>query len=83
MLKNQNAVTPVRLEPVTPWSHVKQSTTEPLGSLLYVLHERKGRGRAKEKENEREREGERSRERERRRERVGMIEGKGLRGKEE
>ena len=33
MLKDHDAVTPVRLEPVTPQSRVKTSTTEPLRSL--------------------------------------------------
>ena len=32
-LKDQNAVTPVRLEPSAPWSRVKHSTTEPLRFL--------------------------------------------------
>ena len=34
LLKDHNAVTPVRLEPATPRSRVKHSTTEPLRSLL-------------------------------------------------
>ena len=33
LLKHHNAVTPVRLEPATPRSRVKHSTTEPLRSL--------------------------------------------------
>ena len=33
LLKDHNAVTPLRLEPATPWSQVKLSTTEPLRSL--------------------------------------------------
>ena len=33
MLKDHNAVAPVRLKPVAPWSGFKHSTTEPLGSL--------------------------------------------------
>ena len=37
LLKDHNAVTPVRLEPATPRSRVKHSTTEPLGSLLDIL----------------------------------------------
>ena len=32
LLKDQNAVAPVRLEPAAPWSRVKHSTTEPLHS---------------------------------------------------
>ena len=33
LLKDHNAVTPVRLEPATPRSRVKHSTTKPLRSL--------------------------------------------------
>ena len=33
LLKNHNAVTPVRLEPAAPRSRFKHSTTEPLRSL--------------------------------------------------
>ena len=33
LLKDQNAVTPVRLEPAAPRSRVKDSTTEPLRPL--------------------------------------------------
>ena len=33
MLKDHNAVTPVRLKPAAPPSQVKHSTTEPLRSL--------------------------------------------------
>ena len=36
LLKDHNAVTPVRLKPVASWSRVKHSTTEPLRSHLYV-----------------------------------------------
>ena len=38
LAQGHNTVTPVRLEPATPWSPVKLSTTEPLGyhpNLLY------------------------------------------------
>ena len=38
LAQGHNTVTPVRLEPPTPWSRVKLSTTEPLGyhqNLLY------------------------------------------------
>ena len=34
LLKDHNAVTPVRLEPAAPQSQVKHSTTEPLRSLF-------------------------------------------------
>ena len=55
LLKDHNAVTPVRLEPATHQSRVQQSTTEQLRSLLYILHEREGENeREKEKEKERE-----------------------------
>ena len=37
MLKDHNAVTPVRLEPAALWSRVKGSTTEPLRSLFMLL----------------------------------------------
>ena len=37
MLKDHNAVTPVRLEPVALRSRVKHSTTEPLRSLKKML----------------------------------------------
>ena len=37
MLKDHNAVTPVRLKPAAPRSRVKLSTTEPLHSLVVVL----------------------------------------------
>ena len=37
MLKDHNAVTPVRLEPATSRPQVKHSTTEPLRSLLFVV----------------------------------------------
>ena len=37
LLKDHNAVTPVRLEPTAPRSRVKHSTTEPLRSLNYSL----------------------------------------------
>ena len=33
MCLDHNAVTPVRLNTTAPWSRVKHSTTEPLGSL--------------------------------------------------
>ena len=33
LVQGHNAVTPVRLEPTTPRSQVKHSTTEPLPSL--------------------------------------------------
>ena len=36
LLKDHNAVTPVRLEPAAPRSRVKHSTTEPLRSLVYI-----------------------------------------------
>ena len=36
LLKDHNAVTPVRLEPAAPRSRVKHSTTEPLRSLIKV-----------------------------------------------
>ena len=36
MLKDHNAVTPVRLEPAAPWSQVKHLTTEPLRSKLHA-----------------------------------------------
>ena len=38
LAQGQNAVTPMRLEPVAPPSRVKHSTTEPLRSLFYVLN---------------------------------------------
>ena len=34
LLKDHNAVTPVRLKPTALWSRVKHSTTGPLGSLF-------------------------------------------------
>ena len=34
LLKDHNAVTPVRLEPAVPQSRVKHSTTDPLCSLM-------------------------------------------------
>ena len=37
LLKDHNAVTPVRLEPATSLSRVKHSTTEPLRSLRMGL----------------------------------------------
>ena len=37
LLKDHNAVMPVRLEPAAPWSRVKHSTTEPLRSPFYNL----------------------------------------------
>ena len=37
LLKDHNAVTPVRLEPAAPRSRVKDSTTEPLRSLVVVV----------------------------------------------
>ena len=37
MLKDHNAVKPVRLEPTASRSRVKHSTTEPLHSLLYLV----------------------------------------------
>ena len=37
MLKDHNAVTPVRLELAAPPSRVKHSTTEPLGSLTLIF----------------------------------------------
>ena len=36
LLKDHNAVTPVRLEPAAPRSGVKHSTTEPLRSHIFV-----------------------------------------------
>ena len=36
LAQGNNAVTPVRLEPATPQSQVKHSTTEPLRSLLHL-----------------------------------------------
>ena len=36
MLKDHNAVTPVRLKPAALWSQVKHSTTEPLRSHVNV-----------------------------------------------
>ena len=33
LVQGHNAVTPVRLKPTTPWSSVKESTTEPLHSF--------------------------------------------------
>ena len=41
LLKDHNAVTPVRLEPEAPRSRVKHSTTEPLRSLTLVGKESK------------------------------------------
>ena len=38
LLKDHNAVTPVRLEPATPWSPVKHSTNEPLHSLFNAMY---------------------------------------------
>ena len=37
LAEGHNEVTPVRLEPATPRSQDKYSTTEPLGSL-YIMH---------------------------------------------
>ena len=37
LLKDHNAVMPVRLEPAAPRSQVKHSTTEPLRSLYQIL----------------------------------------------
>ena len=38
LVQGHNVMTPVKLEPTTPRSLVKQSTTEPLRSqLLYVI----------------------------------------------
>ena len=37
LLKDNNAVTPVRLKPAAPQSQVKHSTTEPLRSLKQML----------------------------------------------
>ena len=37
LLKDHNAVTPVRLEPAAPRSRVKRSTTEPLRSLTLCI----------------------------------------------
>ena len=37
LAQGHNSVTSVRLEPATPWSQVKHSTTEPLHSLKYLL----------------------------------------------
>ena len=34
LLKDHNAVTPVRLEPAAPWFRVKHSTTEPLSPTV-------------------------------------------------
>ena len=36
MLKDHNAVTPVRFEPAVPRSRAKHCTTEPLRSLIVV-----------------------------------------------
>ena len=36
LAQGHNAVTPMRLEPATPWSRVKHSTTEPLHSLTII-----------------------------------------------
>ena len=36
LLKDHNALTPVRLKPAAPWSRVKHSTTEPEHSLLTI-----------------------------------------------
>ena len=38
LLKNHNAVTPVRHEPAASRSRVKHSTTEPLSSLRMLYH---------------------------------------------
>ena len=36
LLKDHNAVTPMRLEPAAPWSRVKHSFTQPLRSLMLM-----------------------------------------------
>ena len=37
LAQGHNTVTPVRLESAAPLSRVKHSTTEPLGSLVFVV----------------------------------------------
>ena len=37
LAQGHNTVTPVRLKPAAPLSRVKHSTTEPLGSLVFVV----------------------------------------------
>ena len=37
LAQGHNTVTPVRIEPAAPLSRVKHSTTEPLGSLVFVV----------------------------------------------
>ena len=45
LLKDHNAVSPLRLEPTAPWSRVKHSTTEPLCSLhqIYIMADKQNR----------------------------------------